>query len=137
MRAERPVNVEETGKAQHARRGLPVLPPAEREIMEILWSADGPCTLRMVRIRSAEEFPARRGRGASSVQSILETLTARGYVEKIERSQGRRIRYRPLMSRGEALAGAAETAVDDFCRFHRRDGWFLVQAFLAVARGKR
>lgn len=99
--------------------------------MEVLWSSDRPCTLRKVRIRTAERFPARRGRTPSAVQSILENLAARGYVEKIGRAPGRPNGYRPRISRDEALAGAAETVVDEFCGFDRRDGWYLVRAFLA------
>lgn len=98
--------------------------------MEVLWSSDQPSTLRSVREGTAQQFPARRARGLTSVHSMLETLSARGYVE-IDRTRGRRIRYRPVMGRSEALAGAAETLVDEFCEFHPGDGWYLVHAFLS------
>ncbi len=66
----------------------------------------------------------------NSVHSLLKTLSARGYVE-IDRTPGRHHRYRPVISRGEGLAGAAETLVDEFCQFHPGDGWYLVHAFLS------
>lgn len=111
--------------------GVGELPPASRELMEVLWAAETPCTGRMVHDRIAVRFPTRRKRAYTSTATLLQRLVDRGYID-IDANRPNRYTYRPKVSRSAGLAAAASAVVDEFC-YRPSDGWYLVQAFLREA----
>ena len=74
-------------------RNIPDLPPAELEVMEVLW-ANGESTVREVQ----RALKGRSKRAYTTVATLLTRLRERGYVETQERDFA--YVYRPLVERG-------------------------------------
>ena len=109
---------------------LPLLPPAGRELLEVLWSAGGPRSTRQIHDAVATSFPHRAGRAIQTTATLLTALVAQGWVAG-EKRGGNRWVYRPAVTRDEGLRQLARRAVEAFC-VEPRDGWSLVRA--AVGR---
>jgi predicted transcriptional regulator len=75
----------------------PTFSPRELDVMAVLWDI-GAATVPEVRSQLAEEIPY------TTVQTVLRTLEAKGYVSHA--AEGRFHRYRALVARETASRGA-------------------------------
>lgn len=78
----------------------------EAQVMDLLWSADGPRSVREV----LEALPQGRSRAYTTVMTVLDHLHRKGFVER-ERV-GRAWHYRPARSREAHTAGLMEEALE-------------------------
>ena len=78
---------------------------AEHAVMEVLWD-DSPLTAQDV----AERIPATRDWSANTVKTLLGRLLAKNIIGHEE--EGRRYRYRPLVARGDYVAGESRRLMD-------------------------
>lgn len=72
---------------------MPTFTDRELDVMAVLWE-HGPATVPEVREKIADDL------AYTTVQTVLRTLEAKGYVSHQE--EGRFHRYRPLVAREEA-----------------------------------
>ena len=78
---------------------------AEAAVMMVLWSSS-PLTAQDV----IERVPAERGWSANTVKTLLARLVAKQAVAHA--ADGRRYLYRPLIARGDYLAGESRRLID-------------------------
>ena len=78
---------------------------AEHAVMEVLWD-DSPLTAQDV----AERVGPARGWSATTVKTLLGRLLAKQGIAHEE--AGRRYRYRPLVARGDYVAGESRRLID-------------------------
>lgn len=78
---------------------------AEHAVMEVLWDK-APLTAQEV----AERVPEARGWSANTVKTLLGRLLAKSIIAHEE--DGRRYRYRPLVARGDYVAGESRRLMD-------------------------
>ncbi len=78
---------------------------AEHAVMEVLWD-ESPLTAQDV----AERIPATRDWTANTVKTLLGRLLAKNIIGHEE--DGRRYRYRPLVARGDYVAGESQRLMD-------------------------
>ena len=78
---------------------------AEHAVMEVLWD-ESPLTAQEV----AERVPAERGWSANTVKTLLGRLLAKAIIGHQE--EGRRYLYRPLVERGDYVAGESRKLMD-------------------------
>jgi BlaI family penicillinase repressor len=78
---------------------------AEHAVMEVLWDKS-PLTAQEV----VERVPAERGWSANTVKTLLGRLLAKNIIGHEE--EGRRYRYRPLVARGDYVAGESRKLMD-------------------------
>ena len=78
---------------------------AEHAVMEVLWDAS-PLTAQEV----AERIPAERVWSATTVKTLLGRLLAKNVIGHQE--EGRRYLYRPLVERGDYVAGESKKLID-------------------------
>ena len=79
---------------------MPRLGKLEAAVMDVLWSADGPLTVRQV----LERLPAQRDLAYTTVMTVLSNLFRKEMVER--EPSGRAYSYRPSLSRQEAAAAS-------------------------------
>lgn len=78
---------------------------AEHTVMEVLWD-ESPLTAQDV----AERIPATRDWSANTVKTLLGRLLAKKIIAHEE--EGRRYLYRPLVERGDYVAGESRKLMD-------------------------
>jgi len=78
---------------------------AEHAVMEVLWD-ESPLTAQEV----VERIPATRDWTANTVKTLLGRLLAKNIIGHEE--EGRRYRYRPLVARGDYVAGESRRLMD-------------------------
>ncbi len=78
---------------------------AEHAVMEVLWDKS-PLTAQEV----VERIPAERDWSANTVKTLLGRLLAKNIIGHEE--EGRRYRYRPLVARGDYVAGESRRLMD-------------------------
>ena len=78
---------------------------AEHAVMEVLWD-QSPLTAQDV----AERIPATRDWSANTVKTLLGRLLAKNIIGHQE--DGRRYLYRPLVARGDYVAGESKKLMD-------------------------
>ena len=78
---------------------------AEHAVMEVLWDKS-PLTAQEV----VERIPAERDWTANTVKTLLGRLLAKNVIGHEE--EGRRYRYRPLVARGDYVAGESRRLMD-------------------------
>ena len=78
---------------------------AEHAVMEVLWDKS-PLTAQEV----SERIPAERDWSANTVKTLLGRLLAKNIIAHEE--EGRRYRYRPLVARGDYVAGESRRLMD-------------------------
>mgnify|MGYP000850948925 FL=1 len=72
----------------------------EATVMDVLWSGDGPMSVRDVR----DVLDVDRRLAYTTVMTVLDNLHRKGYVERVMR--GRAYQYRPAFTRSRASAEA-------------------------------
>ena len=78
---------------------------AEHAVMEVLWD-ESPLTAQDV----AERVDPSRGWSANTVKTLLGRLLAKAAIGHEE--DGRRYLYRPLVARGDYVAGESQRLID-------------------------
>jgi len=78
---------------------------AEHAVMEVLWDKS-PLTAQEV----VERIPADREWSANTVKTLLGRLLAKNIIAHEE--EGRRYRYRPMVERGDYVAGESRRLMD-------------------------
>lgn len=78
---------------------------AEHAVMEVLWD-ESPLTAQDV----AERIPATRDWTVNTVKTLLGRLLAKNIIG--HREEGRRYLYRPLVERGDYVAGESKKMMD-------------------------
>jgi len=78
---------------------------AEHAVMEVLWDKS-PLTAQEV----VERIPATRDWSANTVKTLLGRLLAKNIIAHEE--EGRRYRYRPMVARGDYVAGESRRLMD-------------------------
>lgn len=78
---------------------------AEHAVMEVLWDKS-PLTAQEV----VERIPADRDWTANTVKTLLGRLLAKNIIAHEE--EGRRYRYRPMVARGDYVAGESRRLMD-------------------------
>ncbi|QQV78514.1 BlaI/MecI/CopY family transcriptional regulator [Sphingomonas aliaeris] len=78
---------------------------AEHTVMEVLWD-ESPLTAQDV----AERIPSTRDWSANTVKTLLGRLLAKNIIAHEE--EGRRYLYRPLVARGDYVAGESRKLMD-------------------------
>jgi predicted transcriptional regulator len=78
---------------------------AEHAVMEVLWDKS-PLTAQEV----VERIPADRDWSANTVKTLLGRLLAKNIIAHEE--EGRRYRYRPMVARGDYVAGESRRLMD-------------------------
>lgn len=78
---------------------------AEHTVMEVLWE-ESPLTAQEV----VERIPADRDWTANTVKTLLGRLLAKNIIAHEE--EGRRYRYRPMVARGDYVAGESRRLMD-------------------------
>ena len=78
---------------------------AEHAVMEVLWDKS-PLTAQEV----VERIPAEREWSANTVKTLLGRLLAKNIIAHEE--EGRRYRYRPMVARGDYVAGESRRLMD-------------------------
>ena len=78
---------------------------AEHTVMEVLWDKS-PLTAQEV----VERIPAEREWSANTVKTLLGRLLAKNIIAHEE--EGRRYRYRPMVARGDYVAGESRRLMD-------------------------
>ena len=78
---------------------------AEHAVMEVLWT-DAPLTA----VDVASRVDPARGWSANTVKTLLGRLTAKRAIAAEE--DGRRYLYRPLVERGDYVAGESQRLID-------------------------
>jgi len=78
---------------------------AEAAVMDVLW-AGSPLTAQQVISR----VPSERGWSVNTVKTLLARLVAKNAVA--HEADGRRYLYRPLVARGDYVAGESQRLID-------------------------
>ena len=78
---------------------------AEHAVMEVLWD-DSPLTAQDV----VERVDPARGWSANTVKTLLGRLLAKAAI--VHEADGRRYLYRPLIARGDYVAGESRRLMD-------------------------
>lgn len=89
---------------------MPRLGELERSVMNVLWDADAPATVRDV-LDALDARGSHRDLAYTTVMTVLDRLGAKQMVER-ER-HGRAFRYSPALSRDEATAELLNAALDE------------------------
>jgi predicted transcriptional regulator len=85
---------------------MPRLGPLEAVIMDVLWSSDGPLTVREV----VDRLHGQRALAYTTVMTVLTNLYRKDMVER--EPAGRAYSYRPSVSREEAAAASLREVLD-------------------------
>jgi predicted transcriptional regulator len=85
---------------------MPRLGPLEAAIMDVLWSSDGPLTVRDV----VDRLHGQRALAYTTVMTVLTNLHRKDMVER--EPAGRAYSYRPSVSREEAAAASLREVLD-------------------------
>lgn len=85
---------------------MPRLGTLESAVMDVLWSTEGPLTVREV----LERLPGQRNLAYTTVMTVLSHLHGKAMVER--EVVGRAYRYRPMASRQEAAAASLREVLD-------------------------
>lgn len=78
----------------------------ESAVMEVLWRADQPMSVRAVR----DQLIGHRALAYTTVMTVLDNLHRKGYV--LRDKYGRAYQYRPATPRGEVLAAGMRELLD-------------------------
>lgn len=78
----------------------------EAAVMDVLWTAPGPCRVRDVRTRLADLRPL----AYTTVMTVLDNLHRKGWVQR--ELEGRAYLYRPVATREEETARALRDLLD-------------------------
>lgn len=103
--------------------GLPVLTPAGREILEVLWRKSRPQRTADLHQAVSATFRQRAGRQINSTSTLLTELMEQGWVAGTKR--GGRWQWEPAVSRAAGLRAIARRIVEEFCAV-RADALYLV-----------
>ena len=87
---------------------MPRLGTLEAAVMDVLWSANGPLTVRAV----LEQMPGKRNLAYTTVMTVLSNLHRKGMVDR--ESAGRAYSYRPALSRQETAAASLRETLHAF-----------------------
>lgn len=79
----------------------------ESIVMDLLWSASGPRTIRQV----LERMPPGRQPAYTTVQTVMDRLARKGQL--VRQAEGRANVYRPLTSREDHAAALMQEALHD------------------------
>ncbi len=82
------------------------LPDGELEVMQIIWTHDGPVSRSDIETSDSSHAP-------TTILTFLQRLVDKGYL-KMEK-QGRSNSYTPLISRGEYLAAQSRSFIRKLC----------------------
>ena len=85
---------------------MPRLGKLEAAVMDVMWSAGGPLTVREV----LERIPAQRDLAYTTVMTVLGNLHRKGMVGR--EAAGRAYSYRPSLTRQEAAAASFREILD-------------------------
>ena len=85
---------------------MPRLGKLEAAVMDVLWPAETPLTVREV----LERMPPQRDLAYTTVMTVLGNLLRKGLLER--ESVGRAFRYRPTMTRQGAAAASLREILD-------------------------
>ena len=85
---------------------MPRLGPLEAAVMEVLWSSDGPLTVREV----IDRMDGQRALAYTTVMTVLIHLYRKDMVER--EPAGRAFSYRASVSREEAAAASLRDVLD-------------------------
>ncbi len=85
------------------------LPDSELEIMQVIWSCDGPVSRSHIENMLKTEHPL----ASTTILTLLTRLSERGFIEIIR--QGRGNVYRPLVSKREYLAVQSSSFFRKLC----------------------
>jgi predicted transcriptional regulator len=89
------------------KKGSSSLSQLELELMEVLWSTEGPSTVQQVQ----EALAPRNPLAYTTVQTVLNTLQKKGKVVRGE-SEGRAFAYGPAISKESILKQAVRDLAD-------------------------
>ncbi|MEG9432655.1 BlaI/MecI/CopY family transcriptional regulator [Terriglobus sp. ADX1] len=89
------------------KKGSSSLTQLELELMEVLWSMDGPSTVQQVQ----EALSPRNQLAYTTVQTVLNTLQKKGKVVRAE-GEGRAFAYKPAISKESILRQAVRDLAD-------------------------
>ena len=92
----------------------PRLGDLERAVLEVLWHASTPRTVRDV----YDELATGRDLAYTTVMTVLDRLAKKGLV--VQERDGRADRYRAAASRSEMTADLMRDALDEFATGDRR-----------------
>lgn len=92
---------------------LPPLPPASRELLETLWTRNGPVNTRSLHDAATARYPHRAGRRINTTSSLLAALAQQGWIRGWK-AGGTRWRWSPAVGRTEGLRHLARLAVAEF-----------------------
>lgn len=90
----------------HMGKGAVRLGDLEREVMQRLWAADGPLTVRAIHA----ELAASRDLAYTTVMTVLDRLTKKGVVRRVR--EGKAYLYEPLGTREQLVADLMHEALD-------------------------
>lgn len=102
---------------------LPVLTPAGREILEVLWRQSRPLRTTDLHKAVSATFRRRAGRRINSTSTLLTELMEQGWVAGTK--HGGRWKWEPSVSRAAGLRAIARRIVEEFCA-ERADAFYLV-----------
>ena len=85
---------------------MPRLGPLEAAVMDVLWSADDPLTVREV----LDRMPGQRALAYTTVMTVLTNLHRKDMVGR--EPVGRAFSYRPAVSREEAAAATLREVLE-------------------------
>ncbi|TFV91130.1 BlaI/MecI/CopY family transcriptional regulator [Blastococcus sp. CT_GayMR16] len=85
---------------------MPRLGTLEAAVMDVLWSADGPLTVRGV----LDRMPAKRNLAYTTVMTVLTNLHRKGMADR--EPAGRAFSYRPTLTRQGAAAASLREILD-------------------------
>jgi predicted transcriptional regulator len=85
---------------------MPHLGKLEAAVMDVLWSSEGPLTVRDV----LERMPSQRNLAYTTVMTVLSNLHRKGMVDR--EAAGRAFSYRPTLSRQGAAAASLREILD-------------------------
>lgn len=89
---------------------MPRLGELERSVMNVLWDADAPATVRDV-LDALDASGDHRDLAYTTVMTVLDRL---GTKEMVQRARdGRAFRYSPVLTRDEATAELLNAALDE------------------------
>lgn len=90
----------------HMRNGAVRLGDLERDVMERLWAANAPLTVRAIHA----DLAASRELAYTTVMTVLDRLTRKGVVRRVR--EGRAYVYEPVGTREQLVADLMHEALD-------------------------
>jgi predicted transcriptional regulator len=85
---------------------MPRLGKLEAVVMDVLWSADGPMTVREV----LEQMPGRSNLAYTTVMTVMSNLHRKAMLDRV--TVGRAYSYCPVLSRQGAAAASLREILD-------------------------